>query len=90
MKDTTIEKYIIAYSNSFVFEGQTFSFRKKELFNITGVPKIIKRSNQGWWIGRVLLTESKVKELITKTEVKKDITELQWYHQEQLNHVFNL
>lgn len=90
MKDTDIEKYIITYSNSFVFEGQTLAFRKKELFNITGIPKIIKRSNQGWWIGRVLLTKSKAKELLTKTEVKKDITELQWYQQEQLNHVFNL
>lgn len=90
MKDTIIEKYIITYSNSFVFEGQTFAFRKKELFNVTEMPKIIKRSNQGWWIGRVLLTESKVKELLTKTEVKKDITDLQWYQQEQLNNVFNL
>lgn len=90
MKDTIIEKYIITYSNSFVFEGQIFAFRKKELFNVTEMPKIIKRSNQGWWIGRVLLTESKVKELLTKTEVKKDITDLQWYQQEQLNNVFNL
>jgi hypothetical protein len=56
MNTETIDKpYIITYSNHFVFEGKTFAFRKKELFDISGIPSLIERTEQGWWIGRKLL-----------------------------------
>ena len=91
MSSETIEsKYIIKYTNHLEFKGNLLAFRKKELFNISKIPYLIKRSEQGWWIGRELLTPFKAQELI-KMEVKEvDITDLQWYQQEQLNHVFNL
>lgn len=89
-KQITIEPYTLIYSNLIEFYGRKLSFRKKELFDITGIPTHIKRSEQGWWIGRKLLTLLKAKELVKKEYTCKDITELQWHRQEQLNHVFNL
>ena len=87
----TIEKpYIITYTNLIEFEGNKLAFRKKELFNINSLPNHIKRTNQGWWIGRKLLTPTNAKELIKSTIFEVDVTDLQWYQQEQLNHVFNL
>lgn len=83
-------KYIIKYTNHLEFKGQLLAFRKKELFNISSIPTLIKRSDQGWWIGRDLLTPLKAKELIKKEPKEVDVTDLQWYQQEQLNHVFNL
>jgi hypothetical protein len=91
MNNLTIEKpYIIAYTNLIEFEGNKLAFRKKELFNVNSLPNHIKRTNQGWWIGRKLLTETKAKELIKNVTFDVDVTDLQWYQQEQLNHVFNL
>jgi hypothetical protein len=43
-----------------------------------------------WIIKRKQLTVSKAKELMTNKQVTVDVTELQWFRQEQLNHVFNL
>ena len=86
----TIEPYIITYSNWFEFEGKKYAFRKKELFCIESTPTHIKRSEQGWWIGKKLITPSKAQELLKKEPIEKDVTDMQWYLQEQLNHVFNL
>ena len=58
MNTETIDNpYIITYSNHFVFESKTFAFRKKELFDISGIPSLIARTEQGWWIGRKLLSK---------------------------------
>lgn len=84
------KKYVIPYTNHLTFEGKILAFRKKELFDITNIPSITKRSEQGWWIGRKLLSLQKVKELIKKEPITVDVTCLQWYEQEKLNHVFNL
>jgi hypothetical protein len=92
MNTQTIEKpYLITYSNNLIFEGKTLAFRKKELFDISGNMALhIKRSEQGWWIGRKLLSPSTAKALIIQIEKTIDVTHLQWYDQEKLNHVFNL
>jgi hypothetical protein len=89
-KQITIEPYIITYSNLLEFEGKKLAFRKRELFDVSVIPTLINRSDQGWWIGRKLLTPTKAKELIKNITFEVDITDLQWYQQEQLNHVFNL
>lgn len=86
----TIDTYFITYSNWFEFNGFILAFRKKELFDITGIPKYIKRSEQGWWIGRKLLTPSKAKELYINEPKKVDISCLQWYRQIELDECFNL
>ena len=85
----TIE-YKITYKNLIEFEGKLLAFKGKELFDITDIPKHIKRTNQGWWIGRNLLTVEKAKQQIQSKETIKDVSNLQWYQQENLNHVFNL
>ena len=91
VNNITIEKpYIIIYTNLIEFEGNKLAFRKKELFNVNNLPNHIKRTNQGWWIGRKLLTPTKAKELIKNTTFEVDVTPLQWFRQEELNHVFNL
>ena len=85
-------EYKITYSNSFEFEGLTLAFRKKELFNISGIPELIpfNINSNCWIIKRKQLTKLKAKELTTNKQMIVDVTDLQWYQQEQLNHVFNL
>lgn len=81
--------YTITYSNSFEFEGCLLAFRKKELFDITQTPTHIKFLGH-WNVKRKQLSVLKAKKLITNKPVIKDISHLQWYQQENLNHVFNL
>lgn len=82
---------IITYSNHFYFEGEKLAFRKKELFNINGLPKHIPfNKNEFWIVNRKQLTKLKAKELIINQSVQIDISELQWYKQCELEEVFNL
>lgn len=85
-------KYIITYSNHLIFEGQTLAFRKKELFNISNIPTLIEFNVKAncWIINRKQLTRAKAKELIKNEPKQVDVSDMQWYSQEQLNHVFNL
>jgi hypothetical protein len=85
----TEKPYIIEYTNSFEFNGRLLAFRKRELFDITETPKYIKFVGH-WNVNRVQLSLKKAQELCKPNKVKKDVTELQWYEQEKLNHVFNL
>jgi len=91
MTEKTIEEpFIITYSNHLNFAGRKLAFRKKHLFDISGTPNLINESDQGWWIGRNLLSRSKAKELTVIEPVNVDVSMLQWYHQERLNGVFGL
>lgn len=91
MSQQTIDnKYTITYSNHFWFEGKLLAFRKKELFDITHIPTHINRSQQGWWIGKKLLSPATAQKAIVNQPIVKDVSDLQWFQQEQLNHVFNL
>jgi hypothetical protein len=86
--------YFIEYSNYFEFEGKTFSFRKKELFDITSMPKHIELKNNnncfGYWINRKWLSLSSIQDILKKEPKKVDVSNLQWYDQIKLDHVFNL
>jgi len=86
METKQITPHEITYSNSFEFNGRLLAFRKKELFDITDMPKYIP-FNGHWNVGRVQLSKSKAKDLLTNKPVTKDITNLSWYIQESLNHV---
>lgn len=85
-------EYFITYSNYLIFENQTLSFRNKELFNITNLPIHIDFNVKAncWIINRKHLSKSKAKELLINEHKQVDVSQLQWYLQEQLNHVFNL
>ncbi len=85
-------EYFITYSNHLIFENQILAFRNKELFNITKLPIHIDFNlNAGCWIiNRKHLSKSKAKELLINEVKQVDVSVLQWYQQEQLNHVFNL
>lgn len=89
METKEITPYIIIYNYSFEFNGRLLAFRKKELFDITDMPTLIPFVGH-WNIKRVQLSVSKAKELCKPIKVNKDVTDLQWYQQEQLNHVINL
>jgi hypothetical protein len=89
METKEITPYIIKYTNSLEFNGRLLAFRKKELIDITDIPKHIPFVGH-WNIKRVQLSVSKAKELCSTNEVNKDVTDLQWMEQEKLNHVFNL
>jgi len=93
--EETIDYNFIAYSNHFEFSGVKLAFRKKELFNISATPKYIPKTDNGWWIGRNLLTEAKVKEFkdngnIKAEPIKIDISSVQWFRQIELHECFNL
>lgn len=83
--------YFIEYSNYFEFEGKTFSFRKKELFNITEIPKYIELKNNnncfGYWINRKWFSLSRIKEIVKKEIKIIDVSDLQWYDQIKLDHL---
>lgn len=81
--------YTIEYKYTFEFNGRILGFRKKELFDLTDTPKPIKFVGH-WNINRKQLSLSKAKELTKDNLIIKDVSELQWYEQEQLKHVFNL
>lgn len=81
--------YIIKYSNSFTFNGRLLAFRKGELFDITNTPKHIPFVGH-WNVDRKQLSFKTAESLVKNIGVEKDVTNLQWYLQEELNHVFNL
>lgn len=85
-------KYEIIYSNYLEFESRILAFRKRELFDITEMPIHIpfNFNCNCWIVNRKQLTKSKASELLIHKQKIVDITVLQWYQQEQLNHVFNL
>lgn len=84
----------IIYSNYFELENRVFAFRKKQLFDITNLPKLIELKDNnsclGYWINRKWFTLSKLKPLIKSEEKIVDVSDLQWYEQLHLDHVFNL
>lgn len=92
MEQIPNNKYFITYSNSFYFEGVLLAFRKKELFNITETPIIIPFNEKAncWIVNRKQLTLSKTKELVTNNKITKDLSDLQWNVQINLDEVFNL
>ncbi len=94
LEKTLDNTYFIEYSNYFYFDGRTFSFRKQELFDITNVPIHIqlKDNNQckGYWINRKWVSQSRIEEIIIREPKKIDVSQLQWYNQIKLDHVFNL
>ena len=94
MKEILNNNYFITYSNFFEIEGKTFAFRRKELFDITNVPIHIplKDNNQckGYWINRKWLSQSRIEGIIIREPKTVDVSQLQWYDQIKLDHVFNL
>ena len=89
-----VEPYTITYSGHFKVNDKTFAFRLKELFDITNIPihLPIKDNNgsKGYWIDRKWYSLSKIKEMYVNNPITVDVSDLQWYQQEQLNNVFNL
>lgn len=87
-------KYSITYSNYFKIGNKIFSFRKKELFDITNIPIHIKLKDnnncKGYWINRKWFSLSKLKDLVIEQNKVIDVSDLQWYQQINLDHVFNL
>jgi hypothetical protein len=72
--------YFIEYSNYFEFERKTFSFRKKELFDITNIPKHIELKNNnncfGYWINRKWLSLSRISEMVKKEPKTVNVSDL--------------
>ena len=85
---------IIIYSNHFELENRVFAFRKKHLFDITNLPKLIELKDNnnclGYWINRKWFTLSKLKPLVKTEEKIIDVSSLQWFEQMHLIGVFNL
>ena len=92
MKEKPNNQYFITYSNSFYFEGELLAFRKKKLFNISSVPKLILYNNTSncWIIKRKHLSLLKSKSLVTDNKVIVDVSDLQWYKQIDIDLVINL
>lgn len=87
-------KYIITYSNYFTIEERLFSFRKKQLFDITKTPKLIELKDNnnclGYWINRKWYSLSRLKDLVIRENMIVDVSYLQWYEQINLDKVFNI
>ena len=87
-----LDTYLITYSNYFEIDGKTFAFRKKQLFDISDIPKLLelKDNNQckGYWINRKWYSLSKLKPLVQMESKIVDVSKLQWYDQIKLDYVF--
>lgn len=94
MEQTLDNTYFIEYSNYFEIENRVFAFRKKELFDITDVPRLLQLQNNnncfGYWINRKWVSLSRIKEIIKEEPITVDVSDLQWYQQIKIDHVFNL
>jgi len=94
LKKNLDTNYFITYSNFFEIEGKTFAFRRKELFDITSIPKYMDLKNNnncfGYWINRKWLNQSRIEGIIIREPKTVDVSQLQWYDQIKLDHVFNL
>lgn len=94
MEQNLDNSYLITYSNNFKLENRIFAFRKKQLFDITTVPKYLELKNNnsclGYWINRKWFSLSKLKHLVKIENKVIDVSDLQWYDQIKLDHVFNL
>ena len=68
MEKSLDNDYFITYSNYFKIDNKTFTFRKKQLFDITTVPKYLELKNNnncfGYWINRKWFSLSKLKPLV--------------------------
>ncbi len=86
--------YTITYSNYFKIDAKTFAFRNKLLFDISETPvyKPLLNNNGsiGVWVNRKWVSITAMKKLIIKSNKIVDVSGLQWFEQEQLNHCFNL
>lgn len=88
--------YTIIYSNHFTFNGETFAFRKKMLFNISKIPYYVairynKDGSKGVIVNGKWFPFNKMLNLAKGSGEKSvDVSDLQWYAQEQLNECFNL
>lgn len=80
----------ITYSNYLFFNGAKLAFKKQMLFNIDNTPFLIQFKKGYWLINGKQLTPLAAKKLTVKEEVTIDISNLQWYQQEQLKECFNL
>ena len=84
-------EYLITYSNYFIIDGRTFSFRKKQLFDITSTPKLIVLKNNnnclGYWINRKWYSLSRLKEMVILKDMIVNVSDLQWYEQINLDEV---
>jgi hypothetical protein len=89
-----LDKYIITYSNYLEFNGKVLAYRKQILFDITNTPTPLWETSNGgslgYWINRKWLSLCKIKSLIQNKPKDVDVSNMQWYDQEKLNHVFNL
>lgn len=89
MEQNLDNTFFITYSNHFRIGNKTFAFRKKQLFDISDTPKLmlLKNNNNclGYWINRSWFALSKLKPLVKLEPITKDLSELQWYVQINLD-----
>jgi hypothetical protein len=92
MRQNLDNGYFITYSNYFEIDNKTFSFRKKQLFNITNIPILINlkdnNNSLGYWINRKWFSLSKLKTIVKIESKVVDVSFLQWYDQIKLDYVF--
>jgi hypothetical protein len=92
MNQNLDNSYFIVYSNYFLIDNKIFSFRKKQLFDITNIPILIELKDnnncKGYWINRKWFTLSKLKPLVIIENKTINVSCLQWYLQVKLDYVF--
>lgn len=92
MNQNLDNSYFITYSNYFEIDGKTFAFRKKQLFDISDIPKRLELKDNnnclGYWINRKWYSLSKLEPLVKKLNKIIDVSKLQWCDQIKLDYVF--
>jgi len=77
--EKNLDTYLITYSNYFEIDGKTFAFRKKQLFDISDIPKRLELKDNnnclGYWINRKWFSLSKLKPLVKKLNKIIDVVD---------------
>ena len=77
-------KQTVTYNNLIEFNGRKLAFKSKNLWDITGSPKMIPESEKGWYVNRMLPTKLKAKSLVKTQETVIDLSGIAWNIQEQI------
>jgi len=89
-ENTCIEqKEFVKYIHGFEYAGKLYGFKNKNLFLLSGsspeyIEMKVNHNQKGYYLGRDFVSLEKIKPITKEINLTVDISNLQWYIQEDL------